>query len=169
MNKKVFLIGTNHKYQHNSSFYERVSAEAIDGFKKYISTICWENNIKAICEEFHQTDLKKDRERSVPKEIALNLNICHKYCSPSDEEAKRLGWEPTLFQKRGEPEAEFDRRDWQNDKIKEQAWIKNILELNKWPMLFICGSKHIRSFTELLIGSSLNVHVVNENWEHQRK
>jgi hypothetical protein len=169
MNRTVFLVGTNHKYQHNSPLYEKVSAEAIDEFKKHISTVCYENNIKAIGEEFHQTDLKKDREKSVPKEIALSLNKCHKYCTPSDEEAKKLGWQPTLYQKRGESVAEFDRRDWENDKIKEQGWIKKILELKKWPLLFICGSKHINSFAKLLIDSSLSVHVINENWEHTIK
>jgi hypothetical protein len=166
MNCIVYLIGTNHKYQHNSPLYEEVSVEAINEFKNYISKICFDNGIEAIGEEFHQTDLKKGRERSVSKEIALNLNICHKYCSPSDDEAQMLGWKPTLYQKRGESIADFDRRDWENDKIKEQGWVQKILDFNKWPLLFICGSKHINSFTKLLYNFSIKAHVVNENWEH---
>jgi len=169
MNRTVFLIGTDHKYQHNSPLYEEVSIEAIDEFKDYISKVCCDNDIEGIGEEFQQTDLKKDRERSVPKEIALNLKICHKYCSPSDDETQMLGWQPTLYQKRRESIAEFDIRDWENDKIKEYGWIQNILDLNRWPLLFICGSKHINSFTHLLSNSSIKVHVVNENWEHKKK
>jgi len=102
---------------------------------------------------------------SVPKEIAIKLKICHKYCSPSDDEAKRLGWQPTLCQRRGESIAEFDIRDWENDKIREKGWIQNIIALNKWPLLFICGSKHINSFSELIENSSIRVQVLHDNWE----
>lgn len=169
MNRDVFLVGTNHKYQHNSSLYEKVCPDSINKFKQYILSIYRDKKIQAIGEEMHRSDLMKDRDKSVPEEVALKLGIPHKYCSPSDEESVKLGWKPTLVQKRGETEAEFDERDWGNDKIKEQGWLQNILEFDKWPLLFICGSKHIESFSNLLSVSSINIHIVNKNWEHKKR
>jgi len=166
MNRTVYLIGIDHKYQHNSVFYRKLPVGAIEAFEDYISTVCSKNGIEAIGEDFHQSDLKKDRKMSTTKKIAIKLKKCHKYCSLSDEEALKLGWQPTLSQRRGESADKFDERDWQNDKIREKGWVQNILALNKWPLLFICGSKHISSFSELLENSSIRVHIIHENWEH---
>lgn len=34
--------------------------------------------------------------------------------------------------------------------IRERFWLSNILYLNTWPTLFICGSDHVNNMTDLI-------------------
>lgn len=183
MNRTVFLLGTDHKYQHNSKYYEAVSKDAILKFKSYLVSVCEYNSIKTIGEEFHISHLKKDRKMSVPREVALSLNICHKYCDPDRDEQIKFGIKESGFftQNKKLPEflqpeeiqkltqEEADELEWKEDLKREPIWLSKILELNVWPLLFICGPKHIESFSKLLIAESFKVNIVNKNWEPQSK
>lgn len=63
------------------------------------------------------------------------------------------------------PEEKKAKLEWEEDLKREPSWLCNILELNIWPLLFICGSKHVESFSKLLSASSFIVHIVNKNWK----
>ena len=167
MERIVYLLGVDHKYQHNSEHYIPVSKQAISDFKSYLKSICISKRIKTIGEEFHESHLKEDREMSVPKEVASDIGVCHKYCEPDDDEATKLGYKTPLFQGRNESIEEFEKRDRENEKIRELGWISKIMSLNKWPILFICGPLHVKSFSNLLRKQSINVIIVHENWDIQ--
>lgn len=175
MTRNVFLLGIGHEYQHNSTLYKRISSEAIDEFKRYISKEHGRYNFKAIGEELHRSELKKDRDSSVPEEVAEKLGIEHKYCNNGPEDAidlEKMGYKETLIkEKKGsilKPRYESDEdwllRNMENEAIREFIWIKKILECDQWPLLFICGSDHVGSFSTKLQTEGINVTLLNKNW-----
>lgn len=165
MNRKIFLIGTDHKYQHNSPLYKEVSCNSMASFKKYIFEIIDKNGIHGIGEEMHRSDLKEDRNKSTLKEVALKLGIPHKYCNSDAQEALKLGHKPYLYKKPSESDEDFYKRDFENERKREPGWIQKILEFNNWPLLFVCGSEHVESFKKLLSKNSIKVVIVDKNWK----
>lgn len=162
--KNVLIIGTNHKYQHASDLYEPVEETALFAFEKMISDACTKNNIIAIGEEFSKEDLKKGATGSFVKKVAEKLGKLHKYCNPTSEEEEAIGYKPFLYQQKGETSKDFDTRDWENEKLREKIWLKNILSFDSYPMIFICGSMHVQSFSELLKKSGLDSTILFESW-----
>jgi hypothetical protein len=163
-NEKVLIIGTNHKYQHASNLYEPVEKTALFAFEKMLSNACTENNIIAIGEEFSKKDLKKDSTDSFVKNVADKLGKLHKYCNPTNEEENAIGYKPCLYQQKGETSKDFDKRDWENEKLREKIWLENIVNFDSYPMLFICGSMHVQSFSELLKKNGINSKILFESW-----
>ena len=53
-------------------------------------------------------------------------------------------------------QASYDRR--------EQYWLDRILELDCWPVLFICGANHVESFGSKLRASGLSAKVLISDW-----
>jgi hypothetical protein len=53
-------------------------------------------------------------------------------------------------------QASHDRR--------EQYWLDRILELDCWPVLFICGADHVDSFGAKARGCGLSVKVLISDW-----
>lgn len=163
--KHVLIIGANHKYQHASDLYERVEKTALFAFEKMISNACAENNIIAIGEEFSKEDLKKDSTDSFVKNVSDKLGKLHKYCNPTSEEEMAIGYKQCLYQMGGESSEEFDKRDWENEKLREIIWLKNIENLNSFPMLFVCGSMHVQSFSDLLKKNGIKSDILFESWD----
>lgn len=164
MKNIVYLIGTDHKYQHNSDQYIPVPKNDIKEFVIHLKSICKNKTIRAIGEEFHENHLKEDTKLTIPKSVSIDLNIEHIYCEPDDDEAKHLGYVATLFQKRHETVEEFDKRALENEKIREKGWLNKLISIRVWPLLFICGSWHIESFKNLLENNQINVEIINNNW-----
>ena len=181
MKRKVYILGTSHVYQRND---DSCSACSIDAFKMYIKKVCDEYGIKAIGEEMSRSALEDyDRTKSIPEIFAHEHGLKHKHCDPDREEQERLGIKRSGFytQTKKFPEIlqpekiknltqeEADELEWKEDLKREPSWLCNILELNLWPLLFICGPKHVESFRKLLIAASFNVKIVNSNWEPKSK
>jgi len=173
MEKVVYILGTSHVYQRND---DSCLSSSIDEFKLYLRSLCQLNGIKAIGEEMSLTSLADfDRDESVPFKFAKEFNdLKHKYCDPDRSEQEMLGIKPAeYFNLKAHfenwPKDKKEKLEWQEDLKREPYWLCNILELNEWPILFICGSKHVDSFRKLLSASLISVHIVNENWKHQKR
>lgn len=160
----LYLIGTDHKYQHNSERYISVPKNEIEEFVIHLKTICENKNIRAIGEEFHETHLKEDRKLTIPKNVAVGLNIKHIYCEPDDDEAEKLGYVEKLLQRPRETTEEFYKRAFENEKIREKGWLNRLISNKVWPLLFVCGSWHVESFKNLLEANQIKVVIINENW-----
>jgi len=166
MEKVVYLLGTTHEYQGGK---HRLNAppptkEEFDQFKKYVVQQCVSLSIQAIGEELRKENLVNGRLKSTLLEVCNGNNIKHKYCDPDDEWQKKAGIEPFLYQRKQESPAEFDSRDFENDKKREPYWLLKIQELNLFPMLFVCGALHIDSFSYLLKGDGFTPKVINNCW-----
>lgn len=181
MNKKVFILGTSHEYQRYDDICHQ---KAINVFKQYLKNVCQLHAIKGIGEEMSEEALSDhNRKISIPKLIAQEINIIkHKYCDPGREEQLRLGIKPSGYFSQGKklpeiaqpPEVkglsqeEADKLEWEEDLKREPIWLERLLEFNTWPLLFICGSKHVDSFKKLIERKKINVFVVHENWKHDQ-
>lgn len=52
--------------------------------------------------------------------------------------------------------------DIQGNCIRERYWLEQLLDLDAWPVLFICGSPHIETFRSLLKSHDIVVQVLCE-------
>ena len=165
MNKTVYIVGIDHKYQHNSELYEHVDAESLLALESLIRKVCKDNHINAVGEEFCPENLMKDTIESYIKVIADKIYIPHRYCNTTSDEDNELGVKQFLYKMKDETEDEFKRRDWENDRLREKGWLKKIIEFNKWPLLFICGSLHVFSLKNLLKENGIYAKILYESWD----
>lgn len=177
MNQLAYILGTSHEYQRND---DTCKPESIEEFKQYIKSICLKYDIKAIGEEMSEEALKHwEREISIPKLFAKeHPEISHKYCDPDREEQRKHGIKQSGYYSQGRQfsdklqppdvknlsQKEAEILEWLEDLKREPIWLCEILELNCWPLLFICGSKHVDSFKKLLDNESLNASIISKNW-----
>ena len=164
--KKAVILGTNHDIQEGEYLQ--------DGFKSYLSCLIQQYGIKAVAEE-----IRDDLEFIVAKNVCEELVIKHKIIDPNPDEYESLGithlhqikYEITtkyeIHDLDDHPEAltEFShRKREEHHSIRENEWLKRILELNTWPILVIVGSAHFSHFSSLLLQNDICVTESESNW-----
>jgi hypothetical protein len=158
--KTVYLIGTRHDDQ-------RAESSGSEQFRAFVAAMCEEQQIRAIGEEMSLEALKKfGAATSVCKEVADSLRIDHCYCDPSSEEQIALGIAHPGKVGFGAFSAtcdyyEPDLEVREADTIRERRWLEQIVALNLWPTLFVCGAHHTASFQSLLRKGHITVHVLS--------
>ena len=160
--KNVFLVATKHEAQYPSK-------QGSEDFRQLVTVTCRSQDIKAIGEEMNRDALNDNNTReSVCKQVADKLKIQHRYCDPSIEKQISLGIEeprkvtpaehsidPDLYKMDSHVERTFG--------IREGEWLKCLLELDTWPVLFVCGYNHTKSFPELLHGNGIDMPEIFKN------
>jgi hypothetical protein len=161
--RTVVLIGTSHTYQR--------SGHAREGeFRTLINEVSAAFKVRAIAEEMSREALEqKETSRSLCEEIANAAGLSHRYCDPNNEQRKALNL-------RGKQDIEWDGFcfDWSPERIeqevaashsiRERYWLTQLLQLARWPVLFICGADHIDSFYLVLKSKGLHVDIVVRDW-----
>lgn len=155
-NAKIIIIGTSHQLQCGTGKH---SAEQIQEFRSLIKRICEEERIKCIVEEMSVEGLHRHGvENTVPFKVSTELSLKHCYTDLTPEHLEDLclsdgqivGY--SMFQSTNESKNAM--RELLTDKlshpIRERYWLANILRINTWPTLFICGSKHGESMQDLI-------------------
>jgi hypothetical protein len=161
--RKVILIGTAHRYQESDK-------PGADELKAFVETCCGKFGIRAIGEEMSQEALQeKTISSSVSADLARTLEIPHRFCDPDWNERTRIG----IFQET-HIRALGSQQNWSEDKIdaelqaserkREQYWISQLIDLNLWPVLFICGAFHVDTFRGLLEAHEIAVEVACRDW-----
>jgi hypothetical protein len=161
--KFVVLIGTNHKYQ-------LPGTPAETEFRNFVEHICEIFAVRAIAEEMSLEALvQKHTSQSLCEQIANDKGIVHQHCDPSNHQRKALNI-------RQEQDIRMDAffRDWDHDQlereirashaIREDFWLNQLLNLDCWPTLFICGADHIKHFCKTLEANHLRAEVVALDW-----
>ena len=173
MNPFLYLIGTDHVYQFGAGakFGRTVCKPSQEeAFRILLMDACENYGVAAIAEELNeQALLEVGKEVSVPRAVASSLRLPHRYCEPNRDERLQLGISDentvTAFgQLSGKTNTEIEHLilvEWQK---REQLWLEHVRELGAWPVLFICGSSHVPSFTELLRSETVACHVVASDW-----
>ena len=161
---KAILLGTSHTIQRGN--------EQKDSFHSYIEELCKINDVKAIAEEID------DECTSIAAEISTKLNIMYKIIEPTEDEREELGIEDRaiidcefVFKYKVNidslsPEAheEYNKRIQNVYRERESEWFKRICELDTWPVLIICGSKHCQPFFELLSKEGIDTVKEQSKW-----
>ncbi len=171
MDRIVYILGTRHEYQLNT---DKCEPSATEEFSLYLGSLCRLHGIEAIGEEMSISVLEEHKiEQSIPAIFAKSFgNLPHKYCDPDHAVQKRMGIKLPiemimLAKQENWSKEKFETLDWNNDLKREPYWLCQIQDLNLWPLLFICGMKHVESFRKLLSVATFTVHIVNNTWESQ--
>ena len=168
MNNVVVLVRTNHKYQ----WADRcLPTEEIIKFHDFLVLLAQKHRVNAIAEEMSIEALRNnDQIESIPFQVAQALNITHQYSDPETAEQSKLGIMNEGVVKyygkyrNGWSRQEIESRIEIEYRKREAVWLSKIKSLDKWPLLFICGSQHIIPFRDLLCKKGYIVHVEIENW-----
>jgi hypothetical protein len=161
--KAVALFGTSHSYQ--------IPGDAGSPLRAPIEKACVSLKIRAIAEEFSVDELiNRNVDASICEQIATRFNIRHRYCDPNPEEREKLGVRHESLIK-----AEGWHRNWAQERIKrevrashairEQHWLNQIVDMNCWPTLFVCGAYHVSPFAKLLRQNGITVKTIERDWE----
>ena len=152
---KIIVIGTSHPLQCGNE--KCCSKEQVREFMHWLEQICKEYGIKCIVEEMSAEGLKKQEvENTIAYALSKNLNLKkHHYTDLSREHVADLCIFIDAFMLR-EPtnEKKNSKRELLHqhllNPIRERFWLANILDLNIWPTLFICGRDHVNNMVELI-------------------
>lgn len=168
LESQVFIFGTTHQYQwRDPQLSERKHAD----FNTQINSIVTSYNIQIIAEECSKEALKeKGVSESTLHVISEQHQIDHAYCDPNSNLRSELG----IFQENSIradaffnnwDEREILRRINKSYRIRENFWLNCILSHDKWPVLFICGSKHTDAFLDIVKNNDLKATVLKYDWE----
>lgn len=165
--RTVFLLGTSHEYQLP---LEGPAGREPEQFRLLVDATCRRECVKAIGEEASRDLLeRKGVSESVCKRVADSLGIAHRYCDPSTMERKALGVVDEEDIRMSGFFAKWDQQRTDaavraSHAIRERRWLDQVLELDSWPLLFICGAHHTNPFRALLEANGLAVRVLYTNW-----
>lgn len=155
----VTLVGTVHGYQ--------LFLDADPGrleFVEFLTDLCQKMRVDTIGEEFstqalcyHTTCASKALKRqqnslvvskqSCAQIVANRLQIKHVFADPDDKERDTHGI----------PYNESSKR--------EEFWVGRLKEGSSESVIFICGSKHIDTFSKRLRASRIDVAVASADWK----
>ena len=169
---KIGLIGTSHPYQ---TAEERCPPQGAQAFQRFLSEACRRYGIRTVAAEMNAEALAEvKRNESIPQRVAKDLSLKHRFCDPNREERGKLG----IFQENylriksfpnpPMPEDEIKRQLLEGDRRREQYWLECLLTEPQveWPVLFICGADHVKSFERILKDKGFSVECIAEDWSH---
>jgi hypothetical protein len=145
----IYLIGSNHTYQLGVRPWGDISENAISEYRGFLLETIKRYAIVGIAEKMNVSALKIHRVEgdSVAFDLAAELNIAHRYCE----------------EERGIQEARTNKKPHTQ---REQYWIGQLETFNAFPAIFLLGSDHIGSFTNLLNKSGFQSVVLADDWKH---
>ncbi len=167
MMKTVVLFGTSHTYQ--------IPGDAESQFQAAIEKVCSNQNIRSIAEEFSAEELtNRNVDASISEQLAKRIGIPHRYCDLNNKERLARG-----VQHENIIRSDGWMKNWDEDRIdhevrashliREKCWLEQILAMDCWPTLFICGANHVRPFKELLHAHGITVQIIKYDWVPLRR
>jgi len=167
MSRTALVLGTDHRYQTRDTDFAEVQHNA---FAQFVAETCRAYGICAIAEENNTQALAEASvEESVPQRIAHTLGLTHQHCDPDRATRTKLGirqendiraqaflerWSETVVQEKLEA----------SHRARERYWLQQIIALNVWPVLFVCGADHSTSLLSLLPEHDVQVELVANDW-----
>lgn len=167
MSRIVHVLGTDHRYQMSDADFTDAQHNA---FVQFVAETCRAYGICVIAEENNpQALVEASIEESVLQRIAHTLGLTHQHCDPDRVTRTKLG----ILQENGIRARAFLER-WServvqekleaSHHLREQYWLQQIIALNMWPVLFVCGADHSTSLLSLLSEHDVQVELVASDW-----
>lgn len=166
----MILIGTAHTFQRPQT---GPIVPAIEEFRCFIRNLCVQNGVRALAEEMNRQALQEHGvQESIAQQLSRELGLIHQFSDPATKERSMLGirsendiriegWIKRWSQK------EIDKAVIQNansDRVREGYWFLKLLEIDTWPILFICGADHFSPFSSLLRKADVTVVEACKDW-----
>ena len=167
MTRTVLVLGTDHRFQRRSpEFAERKHQR----FAAFVSATARKNRVAGLAEEYSIEALAEANvAQSTIEVIARELGLQHRYCDPDMKTRARLGiLQESQIRISTFPdkltEAEVQRRIEESMRARERYWLSELVALNAWPVLFICGANHSLPLAELLRVDNFDTILVAQGW-----
>lgn len=166
--RKVALIGTSHKYQCPGGGANDMSLAQFDGF---LSQTCLKVGAKAVAEEMSKAALEERGTRaSIAQRVCARLRLLHQLSDPPPDVRRQLSIEGVSDLKlkgfmNDWPQERVESEVRQSHDKRELHWISQLLTLNAWPVVFVCGADHVEPFVAKLLAHGLLVEIVCGDWE----
>jgi hypothetical protein len=162
--RRVVIVGTSHSYQIPPT------SPAATEFRAFLGGICNTHLVRAIAEEMSQQALANWHvTSSLCHELAIATGVLHRYCDLDEAQRRAAGVRHEheikvvgFFSRWGTEKIEQEIRA--SYSIRERHWMKELLDLDGWPVLFICGAEHVLAFQQLLQENGLSVEVAAHDW-----
>ena len=154
MDKIVYIVGTDHRFQGRKKFLFPATKHQLDEFKTFLKKAIHNYGIRSVAEEMNEehltnfADLQLPPKKSIPYLAAEELSLRHKYCDP--ERARRA-------------ELNIPEDDSVEKKAKEK-WSVAQLQTSGRFRLFVLGSNHTSSFSALLATSGFTPILLKQEW-----
>ena len=128
--------------------------------------------MQAIAEELSQEALAKTWkcDKSLCHELAEAIGVSHQYCDLDTAQRSaagvRAGQDVEIdgIYNRWSPE-KIEEELRKSHSIRERHWKEELLSLDEWPVIFVCGAEHVLPFQRLLEENGLSVDVAAHDWE----
>ena len=167
MTRTVLVLGTDHRFQRRSPEFTEAQHQR---FAEFISATAREGRVVGLAEENSIEALAEAKVAQSTVEImARELELNHRYCDPDMKTRAKLGMlQENQIRISAFPEklaeAEVQRRLEESMRAREHYWLSELVTLNAWPVLFICGANHSLPFVELLRASNVDTILVAQDW-----
>jgi hypothetical protein len=162
--RRVMIVGTSHSHQIPPA------GPAANEFSAFLGEICNTHLVRAIAEEMSQEALSNwDVTSSLCHELAIATGVLHRYCDPDEAQRKAAGVRHVNYIKMDgfinnwSPE-KIEQECRVSHSVRERHWMTALLQLNSWPVLFICGAEHVLPFQQLLQENGLSAEVAAPDW-----
>jgi hypothetical protein len=161
--RMVALIGTSHRYQFPHD-------PAAGEFGAFVERALAASKFAAIAEECSFEALSQNGTSvSVCKRISDRESLAHRDCDPNNQQRSALRIESeqeirlhAFFEGWHQERTELVNRA--SHEIRERYWLKELLDLDLWPTLFVCGANHVELFCQALVAGGLHVSVLAQDW-----
>jgi len=144
MKPQVIIIGTSHKLQAGHYDY---SSSQLKAFDALIDTAKKKYKAKFIAEEM-SIDVLRDYKvtDTIAKKFADRKRLGHRYVDLTDPERATFKVDHLGLHQVGQTArlsaTQFAALEKTVDELRECVWLVRVLNINTWPVLFICGANH---------------------------
>jgi hypothetical protein len=160
--QRVVIVGTGHRIP--------PAGPAANEFRAFLGEICNTHRVRAIAEEMSQGALANwNVTCSLCHGLATATGVPHRYCDLDEAQRRDAGVRHVNCIK-----ADGFVNDWSPEKIeqecrashsiRERHWMTELLDLNSWPVLFVCGGEHVLAFQQLLQENGLSAEIAAPDW-----
>ncbi|MGH9436025.1 MAG: hypothetical protein ACRD06_08505 [Terriglobia bacterium] len=117
-----------------------------------------------VAEEYSEESLKKwGQVSTIARDVAVEAQIEHRFCDPDTGQREEIGYKerPTLWceivsnSSEGLSADEIDVKSYAVQiacyfPVREEFWLKQLGDISRKDVIFVCGENHVESFRELL-------------------
>lgn len=169
MEGTVFLIGISHQIQSDTSRNNQTTKSFVD----YISKKILELNIKILAEEYSEDAcIIADVKQSTIQSLAIQYQLLHRYVDPGNIDREKLGIksnqeilnsiDPSNYDNLAEIRDKELKKDFPK---REGFWLERLADLTGSNIIFVCGSKHLESFSNLLTSNNIPNSILESRFE----
>jgi len=169
MNRSIFVIGTDHRYQHLSN---ELGDHDHRKFRELIEFTISDKNILLISEESNLEALKeKGVQESALQLISKKTGLSHLFTEANRNYRNANGMKQendirALAFLDGLKEEEIVERIQNSYRARERYWLNLIQIENTWPVLHICGANHSLPFCKLAKNEGVDAFILHKDWSN---